>query len=920
MEKIEFIAATGISFYSPSQNARIPESILERKQSFRILRNEKGQITIQFGTMPLEKVENPPENGLTDIGQISIKFQDALNACLRKWIPLPYARKNPERSTPSKSNDWIRFWLSRPPLSNEDTAFRIVFSVDTSIQPFVPQSDQPKDCLGFFSDDIGFAFEPNIGSTSFWQSSTLFTWIQSIFKQVPTEGFEKAPPSAISMAAFMTFVEGLRSADLLPEVTMMRAEGQPVEAHLILDLGNSRACGILAECEPGQPISLDECNKLEIRDLSRPTELYTEPFDTSFKFQPPLFFSPDNPIPHVGTGFRWPSIVRLGQEAAQMEPVEIGETGMSSPKRYLWDDRQKPYPWYFNLPDDGLGKKISAPFLKNLDDSGNFLGNEGRPPFEPCYPPNSMMTFLILEILNHAYAQINSYSYRKFRGIRQAKRILKSLVITTPCAMSEPEKQIYRQRVQSAIDIYFHSCKLPVDGKPQLFLDFDEATSVQLTYLYGEVKHRFLGETKHAISTLGKERTASNGNRETNLRVASIDIGGGTTDLMIAEYYSPDHGLSGLYQKMLFSEGFSIAGDEIAKRIIEKIVLKRVYDFAKEKNASLAWEEFQGFWGPSKGGRDKKFLDDKAEICRQVWIPMAHKHLEFAELDLDEPILELTFDKFFPRRLPGGNILDFFARHLKQEFGCDITLTEIPWVLSKRKINAVVSNVMENILRIFSEVISQFDCDVIILGGKPSSLPVIRELLVRFMPVQPGNIIGLKGFSVGSWYPFSQKGGGISDPKTACVVGAAVWLFAEKLNNLDGLSLKTDRSRIVGQECFIGPFNPEAMTLKQKLFPNPNNQEVPFSLTKPVFLGSRRIDSDVCTVNPVWELSLDLKNLKSQGPFTVYLNQDPNSKQKISLSRIEDETKQSLDLKKATLRLRSMVTDQYWLDSGSFDL
>jgi hypothetical protein len=49
---------------------------------------------------------------------------------------------------------------------------------------------------------------------------------------------------------------------------------------------------------------------------------------------------------------------------------------------------------------------------------------------------------------------------------------------------------------------------------------------------------------------------------------------------------------------------------------------------------------------------------------------------------------------------------------------------------------------------------------------------------------------------VGSWYPFSQRGGGIADPKTTCVMGAVVWLFAEKLNNLDGMSLTTDSSLI----------------------------------------------------------------------------------------------------------------------------
>ena len=110
---------------------------------------------------------------------------------------------------------------------------------------------------------------------------------------------------------------------------------------------------------------------------------------------------------------------------------------------------------------------------------------------------------------------------------------------------------------------------------------------------------------------------------------------------------------------------------------------------------------------------------------------------------------------------------------------------------SKVVTNSVITNVMDNVLRIFSEVIAQFNCDVLILGGKPSSLPVIREILLRYMPVKPSGIVCLKGFSVGSWYPFSQRGGGIADPKTTCVMGATVWLYAERLKKLEAVSINS---------------------------------------------------------------------------------------------------------------------------------
>jgi hypothetical protein len=486
--------------------------------------------------------------------------------------------------------------------------------------------------------------------------------------------------------------------------------------------------------------------------------------------------------------------------------------------------------------------------------------------------------------------------------------------------MSLPERELYLKRAQAAIDCFFHVNQIPEESKPVLHLEFDEATAVQLTYLFGEVKHRFLGDAKEAIASLGRERISCNEVKEPAFRLASIDIGGGTSDLMIAEYVADPIRPGEISQKMLFSEGFSVAGDEMAKRIIEKLILRRIFNWAKQKNPAISWEDFQIFFGPGRGGRDKRFRDMKAELCRQVWIPMAHRHLEFAELNSDDPDIELSFDRFFPFRLPGANVLDFFAEQMKKEFNCDITLPEIPWEISQPRVNAVISNVIENILRLFAEVISQFDCDALILGGKPSSLPIIREILVKLMPVPSAKIIGLKGYPVGTWYPFSQKGGGISDPKTTCVMGAVVWLFAEKLQNLDSMSLKTNSNMVKQRECFIGPFSPEVLTLEHSLFPTPGDEPAILDTSGSIMLGVRRIDSKVCLVNPLWQISIDKSQTHGDGPYRLKLAQDPNNRECLSVVEIKNEKDQKCPSSAAAMHLKTMVSNEYWLDTGCFDL
>ncbi|NLI79464.1 MAG: hypothetical protein GX442_23840 [Candidatus Riflebacteria bacterium] len=921
MEQIEFLAGTGVSFYSPEHDTRLTDALLSRTWTYRVLTSPAGHISLQLGEAPIQNALSATGQPLTDTGALAIRFQDALRAALRRWIPLPYTRKAGQAAAPSRSKDWIRLFISRPPLATDDQLHRFTFVVDTTIQPPLPADAPSQDCFGFFGDDVGLPFVPDVAALGFWQSPTLLTWLQSVFRDTLATGSDKVPAGAPPLAAFMTLVDGLRQAELLPEVTFLNPEGTEIPTHLVLDLGNSRACGIIAEAEPGKPINLDECRKLEIRNLREPSELYTEPFDTSFKFQPPLFFDPDNPVPHAGAGFRWPSLVRLGQEAARLDPCDLGDTGMSSPKRYLWDERERPFPWYYHLPGSGLGKKIAAPFLRFLDADGTFSGEKAHPPFEPCYPSAAMMTFVLVELLNHAYAQINSFAYRKHRGHRMARRVLKSIVMTTPNGMAPPEKERYRRRVQDAIDLYFHVTGRTGEARPELFMELDEATAVQLTYIYGEARHRHLGNARDMLAVLGRERTTPAGQKAPTLRLASIDIGGGTSDLMIAEYAPSGFDVAGVSQTMLFSEGFSVAGDDIAKRVIEKLVLPQVFAAAARQNPGLAREEFNALFGPGRGGRDKRFLDLKAELARQVWIPMAHRHLEFAELDTEEPVVELSFDRFFPNRLPSGNVLDFFAETMRKDLGATLTLPEIPWQISRRRVNEVVRNVLETVLRLFSELIVQFDCDGLILGGKPSSLPVIREVLVRLMPVPPDRIVGLKGYPVGSWYPFSQRGGGISDPKTTCVVGGAVWLFAERLRQLEGLTLATDDTAVRNRECFVGTYRPEVMQIDRQLFPTAAGQpQSVIELTGAVLLGARRVDVAVDLLNPLYELKVKPEEVEKRGPLRVTLQQDPKAREVLTVSRVEDQKGARLDVKLAELRLRTMASERYWLDTGTFDL
>ena len=118
---------------------------------------------------------------------------------------------------------------------------------------------------------------------------------------------------------------------------------QPVDVDLVLDVGNSRTCGILIESYPDEArIDLNNSYALELRDLGQPERTYRRPFESRVEFAQ-ANLGKDHIARRSGRtrAFLWPSLVRVGPEAMRLASVAEGTettSGLSSPKRYLWDD------------------------------------------------------------------------------------------------------------------------------------------------------------------------------------------------------------------------------------------------------------------------------------------------------------------------------------------------------------------------------------------------------------------------------------------------------------------------------------------------------------------------------------------------------------------------------------------------------
>lgn len=202
------------------------------------------------------------------------------------------------------------------------------------------------------------------------------------------------------------------------------------------------------------------------------------------------------------------------------------------------------------------------------------------------------MTFMLSELLAQALMQINSVAQRLKMTHANAPRQLRAIILTLPSAMPKPEREIFRRRMHEAIALVWKSMgwhpadesfvseqdrtksQIPV---PSVQMEWDEATCGQMVYLYNETQVNFGGRTAAFFASMArpdKQLEAGEVAGKT-VRIASIDIGGGTTDLAITQYWLDD-GIGNnvkISPRLLFREGFKVAGDDILLDVIQLYIL-----------------------------------------------------------------------------------------------------------------------------------------------------------------------------------------------------------------------------------------------------------------------------------------------------------------------------------------------------------
>jgi hypothetical protein len=895
---LELFFNTGIILHEVALPRGLPDVV----SSFVVMKPAAGAPPAQ-GSPPLLSVRRAQGGEDPDV---EISAVDHLPELAGRWLPVPYQLSCPFA---------VQVFLAQ----TASGGVRAVLAVDT----FEAQGSQGRHLDTAYDEGRPFrALDKNEVGQFFEHPET-----RELVRRLERAGIDRA---LFKLAALLETL-----SPLLPKIRLSRIDThQPIPVSLVLDLGNSRSTALLVEGRDAGVFGVP----LEVRSLSNPLATSQEAFDSRITFLPSPWDKSVFPVA-TGESFQWPSIARMGREALDraLETPHRYQCTLSGPKRYLWDDRQTDERWHFAQKigqvagAGGEHRPVFGRILKYVpeESGGTYLREDGpQTPADPRYAPRSMMMFALVEILCQAYAQINGAEYRMYQGKEGSPRVLKHLVLTYPSAMREEERHIYEALVRNAVLLTCHVLNIRPDLRPNYnpqtqqfdpFLFVDEALAAQMVFVFQEVQGTFAGSMEELVSVYGHEQKT--------LRVASVDIGGGTSDIMIAEYEDklPGTGTS-LSIKKLFQDGVSIAGDEVCRAILEDVVFPQILHqlpTAQSKSRLLH------LFGEGDAGHGSAWRTLRARLVPYLWLPLARCYWAIAEgfpLRDHSPdrhyMVSTIFETFgLPEISPA--ILAEANRFLEHEVEGFPGFENLFFRFDALEVERAIERVLREPLRRYADILAQFDVDLLVLAGRTAALPCIKKLFTNEMPVSPPRVRSMARYRVGEWYPSKWKEQGhIKDPKSTVTAGAAVLHLASK-NRLPGFLIDTiaeaEQKPIYGLYQDTEPHIARANELFRDRELGEKSQA--FVYTHGMRIGFRNVDSQEMEGSPLFAVRPATPEVESallEDRVAIEFGRTKGGRIQIA-SVTSQKGHYQFDANDFVLSLKTAAFDKYWLDTGVFD-
>lgn len=462
------------------------------------------------------------------------------------------------------------------------------------------------------------------------------------------------------------------------------------------------------------------------------------------------------------------------------------------------------------LPLDGSGWDLDNPPQVNADPGQRTAGNNAGG--KATYPRSDTLTWMALSILETAYRQINAGGQER----AHIPKKLGGIYLTYPPGWTAQEREGFKAKWDKALNIFllthFKDATSQNPTLPQIHLEIDEAVASQLPYLYSEILYAKTSDEHSTTrskkaSTLWFEQVGKHypvkGTPLLGARIMSLDIGGGTSDVSILQYHERNADCAAqdiaIEATLLYKDTRSIAGNHIVREVIESVLLPALSpDTAAVQQAWDNWNDC-----PTQTALCQKRL-----AIRQVLIPIVHFWLARLASNDERPFENPRNGNRFHSPQDMGiqaSAWNDLMAHLG--LGLDVS-TPIP--VNEEKINLCLDRVFNQLdnsyLRFIAAAIASFSVDILVVCGKVSELPYLRELLARHLPLDESRIVFYKNYRPGDWYPKAfLTAGAINDPKTTTATGAALFR-AFKRSLVPGWSLTTTLANDFSTSNYWRPF------------------------------------------------------------------------------------------------------------------
>jgi hypothetical protein len=896
--------------------------------------------------------------------------ENTLASFENKWLPIPYFLKRTETRFDNGPYNWSRFKLV-PQKSREEgiRSYKVLLAFDTRTSN---TTNQYSECPVFsdFNNEKRFEVCKNeYMLMDFFSPKRETEYINNylfglVHPNVRNAGLVHTGRRLSYIATYFLLIDYIAQKNLFPKITLYKDANVVVkDVDMVVDIGNSRTTALLVEDNS----TFNQVEQLELidytsllNDTSNKVNIYKEPFDMRLAFRKVEF---GNLGIQGSKQFVYPSLVRLGKEAnylihraTESDSGEERLSTMSSPKRYLWDGKRSDEEWKFMvLEGEKANNILDIPGISEHLQSDGRIANNASGGQSYHYSRRSLMTFAFLEMLTQAQTQINSDRYRTDRGNKTMPRRIRRIIVTCPTAMSKLEREALVKCASDAVKLLnlFKEVNYKVDVVPAApsFRDseskwyYDEATCSQLVYIYGEVGYKYKGSCQEFFNLYGK---VLNAGAQPELTIGSLDIGAGTSDLMISRYSYLKGDVTTITPNPLFYDSFYYAGDEMLNELIKKVMFFSQDSAFRKKiqglDETLYRQTLRNFFGPDYAGQTVKERKLRRDFNLQYTVPLMYYFLELLSNDSKDCVVR--YADVFDECPPNDSVKEGF----KGFFG--FCLEEMEWKFNATEVADVVSKAFEPLLKKIATIMYAFNCDIVLLSGRPASLSPIRDLFLKYYSVSPNRLILLNNYYVGHWYPFSNNTGYIANAKTIVAMGALIGHYASSLSVLDKFIIDISKldENLKSVINYIESSR-EGQPVEYFITPEKNRGELMVS-SLPTTLNIRQIGFDSYPARKLYVIDFNeyrmresIRNkaisnnqpksdaqvraeakeikdgLRLRLPYQLTIERDDDDKEKLMISSITDKNGVDLADSMIEINIQSLgAEERYWLDTGVFEI